>query len=396
MTTPPPTLRAHDRAPTDAERDELASRLAAGQVVLMPTETVYGLAARADDPAALDALRALKGRPEAVPLSWHLGATRAGAVLDDLETHGLALAPLVRRLVDAYWPGPLTLVVRVDLPSDHPAAGLVRDGLLGLRAPAHAFTEVVLGACAFPLVMSSANRHGEPPTTDAAAALAALGDDAAHLGAAVDAGPTASAAVELSSTVLELAPGRFEVHREGLLSLADLRRTAGLSVGFACTGNTCRSPLAEGLARRTLAARLAGGAPPAGAAARTELLARFGFRVASMGLAAGPGAPASPHSVTAAARRDVDLTDHASRPADLDLLRSLDLVYTMTRAHRDALVSGLRGSGEPDGHELAARVHLLDPDGRDIADPFGGDAERYEAAAREIEAAVQARLAPLA
>ena len=391
MTSAPPTLRAEGRAPTPEESADLVARLAAGEVVLMPTETVYGLAARADEPRAIQRLCDLKGRPEGVALSWHLAASEAPGVLDGLAAHGLGLAPVVRRLAGRYWPGPLTLVVSVELPADHPAAGLVQGGLLGLRAPAHPFTEAVLAAAPFPLVMSSANLHGEPPATDAQRALEALGEGAGLLGATVDAGPTASATAELSSTVLELRPGRFAVHREGLLSAADLRAAAGLSLGFACTGNTCRSPMAEGLARRALAATLAGGEPPSKETDRVALLDEFGFRVVSMGLATYPGAPASDHAVSAMDRRDIDLSAHASRVADLDLLGDLDRIWTMTASHRDALLAGLRDSGLEAAGDLMERIELLAPDGSDVADPFGGDEARYELTARQIEAAVLER-----
>ncbi len=391
MSTPPPTIHAEGRTPDPDELTDLVERLGRGELIALPTETVYGIAARADDAAALTRLRELKGRPAGVPLSWHLAASEAPGILDGLAAHGLGLPGLVQRLASRYWPGPLTLVVAIDLPDDHPAAGLVRDGLLGLRAPAHPFTEAVLAACPFPLVMSSTNLHGEPPATDAAAALAALGERAADLDAVVDAGPTASAAAALPSTVLELAPGRFEVHREGLLSSADLRGAAGLAIGFACTGNTCRSPMAEGLAPGALAAALAGGEPPRTEAERAALIGDFGFRVVSMGLAAYPGSPASSNAVKAMDRRGVDLTSHASRPADLDLLGSLDLVLTMTRSHRDALAAGLVSSGVPGAAELVERVSLLSTDGEDVADPYGGDEQRYEIAARQIEAAVLER-----
>lgn len=390
MTTPPTPIEATGRGPSPEELALLTRLLDAGEVLLLPTETVYGLAARADVPDALRRLRELKGRPSDVPLSWHLGTRTALDTLAGLACHGMPLAPLVRRLAGDFWPGPVTLVVAVDLPPDHPADVLVRDGLLGLRCPAHTFTGALLDAVPAPVVMSSANQHGSPPATNCGDALGALASG--QLGAAVDAGPTASSQAELSSTVLVLAPGRFEVQREGLLSLDDLRRSAGLRIGFACTGNTCRSPMAEVLGLRAIAARLAGGQAPDAHADQRELLDRFGFGVTSMGLAAYPGSPASGHSVESMATRGLDLSGHSSQPADLELLASLDAVYTMTRSHRDALIGGLRSADDGRFAELAERVQLLDPEGGDISDPFGGDAGVYETSARDIAAAIEARV----
>ncbi|MDF1799029.1 MAG: Sua5/YciO/YrdC/YwlC family protein [Planctomycetota bacterium] len=391
MTTQPTPIEATGRGPSPDELAILTRSLDAGEVLLLPTETVYGLAARADRPQALDRLRELKGRPADVPLTWHLGTRSAQDTLAGLACNGLALPTLVQRLAHDFWPGPLTLVVAVDLPSDHPARGLVRAGLLGLRAPAHVFTGALLDAVAEPVVMSSANRHGQRPATDCDAALGAL--EGGQLGAAIDSGPTASSKARLSSTVLTLAPGRFEVQREGLLSQDDLRRSAGLRIGFACTGNTCRSPMAEVLALHAIAARLAGGQAPDSHRHQRDLVGRFGFEVSSMGLAAYPGSPASDNSVQCMAARGLVLSGHSSQPVELEQLAEFDAVYTMTRPHQAALVDGLRSAEGGRFAKLAERVHLLDPEGGDISDPFGGDVRVYEAAARDISVAIEARVA---
>src|SRR5262245_11031568 len=97
-----------EKAPDAGPASELVLRddaiLGRGGLVAMPTETVYGIAARADHPEALASLRELKGRPEDLALTWHIGST------DAIESQG-RLAPPARRLAARYWPGPLTLVV---------------------------------------------------------------------------------------------------------------------------------------------------------------------------------------------------------------------------------------------------------------------------------------------
>jgi protein-tyrosine phosphatase len=107
-----------------------------------------------------------------------------------------------------------------------------------------------------------------------------------------------------------------------------------------------------------------------------------GYLVASAGLSAHSGAPASPEAVTLLTRRGIDLSAHGSQPITDQLLDRTDHIYTMTAGHRDALL-GVR----PDLYE---RVQLLARDHSDISDPIGGSFEVYEACQREIESHVTA------
>ncbi|HEX6884202.1 MAG TPA: L-threonylcarbamoyladenylate synthase, partial [Planctomycetota bacterium] len=222
-----PIVATGDAPPPRALVTRVREVLARGGLCALPTETVYGLAARADRPEALEAMRVLKGRPAELTFTWHVASR---AAIEPFE----ALRPLARRLVERYWPGPLTLVLRGVPPGlEHVAKG----GWTGLRLPAHRATGELLAACDFPVVMTSANRHGAAPLTRAEE-VAAQFDGALEV--VVDGGP---ARLGEASGVLALGPGRFELLREGLLRLEDLRRTAGLRLAFVCTGNTCRSPM---------------------------------------------------------------------------------------------------------------------------------------------------------
>jgi tRNA threonylcarbamoyl adenosine modification protein (Sua5/YciO/YrdC/YwlC family) len=339
------------------------AHLAEGALVALPTETVYGLAARADDAKALEALRELKGRPSGMTFTWHVSDR---AALESFER----LRPLAARLAERYWPGPLTLVL-AGVPRGLEL--VARDGWTGVRLPAHAATTALLAACDFPVVMSSANAHGEAPLTRAEDVRARFGTGLALV---VDGGP---ARLGEASGVLALGPGRFELLREGLLRLAELRRTAGLRIAFVCTGNTCRSPMAQVVARQLLEERLG-----AGRASRTGL-ADFGFAVLSMGVFAAPGAPASLHAQEVVAERGLDLSDHAARTASPELLLACDRIYALTQGHLEAV----RALMPP---ARLAPLELLDPDGRDVADPVGGPREAYERALADIESALRRRL----
>lgn len=351
---------AADRAPDPGLVADVRARLARGAVCALPTETVYGLAARADAPAALETLRRIKGRPPEMAMTWHVGSKDALAAFESLR-------PLARRLAERYWPGPLTLV----LPGVPPGLERVaQHGWTGLRMPAHAATLGVLAACEFPVVLSSANAHGEPPLTQAEDVRARFGEE---LELVVDGGP---ARLGEASGVLALGPGRFRLLREGLLRIEDLRRTAGLRIAFVCTGNTCRSPMAEALARQLLAERLE--------VAPTRL-DEFGFELASFGLFAAHAAPASSGSLEVMAERGIDLRPHRSRAAVPETLLRCDRIYGLTAGH----VEALRAQLPPGRHPL---LETLDEAGQDISDPVGGPRAAYQRALADIERALRARL----
>lgn len=333
--------------------------LAAGELVALPTETVYGIAARADHAAALERLAALKGRDRSKPLTWHVGRTEALEALPQLSA-------MARRLAAKYWPGPLTLV----LPGT--ARGVERAafaGWTGVRRPAHPACEALLCAAPFPVVATSANESGRAPLVSCSEIVARFGDELAF---ALDGG---APKLGEASVVLKIGPGTFEVLRAGIVDEAALRATAGLGLAFVCTGNTCRSPMAEGIARTLLSQRLR---------VEPSALAKFGFSVQSMGVFASPGDAASTHAVATMREQGIDIAAHRASAAIPEQVARLDRVYAMTRAHLEAL-----GMLLPPGK--ASHCELLDPTGRDIADPVGGTRADYERTAAQIRRAIEAR-----
>jgi L-threonylcarbamoyladenylate synthase len=196
----------------DAEGIAEAARiLESGGLVAVPTETVYGLAARADSAEAVARIYAAKGRPDFNPLIVHV------AGVDQAERYAEFSAE-ARALAAAHWPGPLTLV----LPRRAGAtlADAVTAGLptVALRAPAHPVMQALLERCDFPLAAPSANRSGFISPTCPAHVLASLDG---RIDMVLDAGPTTAGvestivAVRGDGSVEELRPGPIQLGTRG-------------------------------------------------------------------------------------------------------------------------------------------------------------------------------------
>jgi len=190
-----------------------ASILESGGLVAVPTETVYGLAARADDAAAVARIYAAKGRPGFNPLIVHCRDAEQAARYGDFSD------PVLRDIAQALWPGPLTIVA--ERRADAGLAEAVTAGLptVALRVPAHPVMRELLAAVDFPLAAPSANRSGFISPTCARHVLASLDG---RIDMVLDAGPT-EAGVE--STILRVGPGdEWHELRPGPVDVAALYR----------------------------------------------------------------------------------------------------------------------------------------------------------------------------
>jgi L-threonylcarbamoyladenylate synthase len=197
-----------------SEIDAAVAALKAGRLVILPTETVYGLAADASNPAAVAAIFEAKGRPRFNPLIAHVADATAAdriAVFDDSA----------RILAQAFWPGPLTIVAPVR--DTGAVCDLARAGLdsVAVRVPGHARARAVIAAFDGPVVAPSANRSGRPSPTTFADAVGETGD-AAALG--VDGGPCA---VGVESTVVSVLDGRVALLRPGAVTRDEIAALVG-------------------------------------------------------------------------------------------------------------------------------------------------------------------------
>ena len=199
-----------------------ADALAAGRLVAFPTETVYGLGADALDPHAVARVFAAKGRPTDHPLICHLASA------DGLAPLVAEVSPHAQALADAFWPGPLTLVM--------PRSPAVPDAVTGgrdtvaVRVPAHPVALALLRAFGGPVAAPSANRFGRPSPTTAADVADELGDAVAVI---LDGGPCE---IGVESTVLDLTTNPPQVLRPGGISAEQIAQVLGVAVHAQASG----------------------------------------------------------------------------------------------------------------------------------------------------------------
>ena len=211
--------RRYDCADASARAAGLADAVAAvrqGELVVLPTDTVYGVGADAFNPAAVTGLLAAKGRGRDMPPPVLVGTVRAAAALiDDLGPYGKDLA-------DEFWPGGLTLVCHAT-PTLHWDLGDTR-GTVAVRMPLHPVALELLKETG-PLAVSSANSSGSASATTAAEAEQQLGESVAVY---LDGGECASA---LASTIVDLTGGLPRLLRKGVISVERLREVAAVTAG---------------------------------------------------------------------------------------------------------------------------------------------------------------------
>ncbi len=361
--------------PSDADLLRSAARIIdCGGLVAFPTETVYGIACRAHSDSIAH-LNELKARSNDKPYTLHLASPA------DIYTYVPFIPPRGRKLIQNALPGPLTLIFELSKQSisqlqsrinPDAFALLYSDNTIGIRCPDNPVATALLGFVTAPVVAPSANPAGKPPAVTAAEVMK-------YFDGKIDMviAPTTDSSVishKINSTIVKITNFGLEILREGAVSKEQIEQDSTIRIAFICTGNICRSPMAEALCRKKMSEKLN---------CAIDALPANGYIISSAGVMAAPNMGASFEAVEVCRKKGMDISAHLSKAASAVELDECDHIFVMAANHRKSI--GYISSGAGD------MCRLLD-EGRDVYDPIGGDAKIYGQCAEHIEKALITRL----
>ena len=359
--------------PDTAKITEAARQIDSGALVAFPTETVYGIACTVNN-ESLSRLNSLKDRAPDKHYTLHIGQKT------DLKNYLPAVGLRAQKLINKTWPGPLTIVFEMEnhqieeqrkILEPEVFENLYKNNSIGIRCPDNTIASILLQKTTKPVVAPSANMTGKPPAVDADQVLAYFSD---QIELVLDAGPCK---YKKSSAVVKITKKGMEVLRPGLYSQAYIDAVSTVKFLFVCTGNICRSPMAEGICRKYLAEKLH---------CKVDHLEKMGYKVSSAGVMDAPGIPASPEAVNACAAKGIDLTSHRSQTLSQSLIEETDFIFALSQMHCQHIMAF---------SSSAAEKCLLLAANKDISDPIGQSQQVYNDCAETIEKAVKERIGEL-
>jgi protein-tyrosine phosphatase len=343
--------------------------LNSGKLLILPTETSYAVAGILTNSAARAALNEIRQSPAPKPFTLHV-ARPADAMQYLGEVNELG-----RRMMRKLWPGPIGL--QFDVPEsrrkevskrlDVPVEEIYDRETITLRCPDHPVFFDLVSQLSDPVALT-APPGGRQRVADIDPAILDRVD------MVLDAGESR---FSKPSTLVKGKEDSYEVVRDGVYDRRIIERLLKTTILFICSGNTCRSPMAETIARHFLAEKL--GTTP-------EDLEKKGIFVTSAGAFALPGARATPQGVEALSGLGMDLSRHRSRPLTVELIHQADVIYAMGAGHVRAVTALVPSAAD--------KTFPLDPD-QDIEDPIGGDVDLYVDVAKLLQTLIEKRLAEL-
>ncbi len=333
-----------------ASFQEVKDTILHGGIVALPTETVYGLGALARDKAAVEKLYTIKQRDTSKPFTLVVGS------VDQALNIFTTLPPYGYRLIERFWPGPLTMIFYDK-----------KDEKVGVRVPAHDILQRILSGLTDPIYLPSANVTGQQEAFSADDVESSFNE---QIDMIVDGGVSRYCQ---PSTVLDITYHPFKILREGVITTREIVETfVKKRLVFVCTGNTCRSVLSEYLLKKYLFEY------------DPQLADRY--EIISCGVAASEGRGASDSVLDILFHEEeIGAVDHSSCRLDRETLLSADLIFTMENSQKDYVLKL-----EP---TVGARVFPLSkflpksPE-VDIQDPIGQPRQVYQKVYELIKTAV--------
>jgi len=326
-----------------------------GGIIIFPTDTVYGIGTDAENEESVNRLYQIKNRPRIKPLILFI--EKKEEVLKFAQKIPLS----AQKLINDFWPGPLTLIFRAS--SSVPKSIISKEGKVGIRFPESKISCEIVKESRVLLATTSANVSGEVPPLK----IEEINKDLKEkVDLIIDGGGTL---LGEESTIVDVTFSPPRLIREGWLLKKRINKTLKeeRNILFVCTGNTCRSPMAEGFFKKMW---------PKG---------KDKVNVSSAGTSTLIGLRPTELAIKVMREKNIDISSYRSTPLNKDLVEKADLILTMSNFHKK-IVSEISSLKEG---KIFLFKEFTSGDKEEIPDPAGESLETYRKCAREIEKEVK-------